>query len=180
MIPNSWKVYWIAYLMNRSQVRELLNSESGKILLASNRKLVHNLPTYEDFNSSHLSTFGLQAQYATMVRTLPLIPLLVSFKSDDYISMIRFALSIRLISDYPQRWEPGSTYDERMEFVPFQAIAELYGHGSKIKWSIANVAMIQKYLKSSREVQAKGIESCRHSSLVNYFRNQSLGSLCPQ
>ena len=39
-----------AYLMNRSQVRELLNSESGKILLASNRKLVHNLPTYEDFH----------------------------------------------------------------------------------------------------------------------------------
>ena len=151
-----------AYLMNRSQVRELLNSESGKILLASNRKLVHNLPTYEDFTSSHLSTFGLQAQYATMVRTLPLIPLLVSFKSDDYIFNDPLALSIRLISDYPQRWfNQDQLTMNAWKFVPFQAIAELYGHGSKIKWSIANVAMIQKYLKSSREVQAKGIESCR-------------------
>ena len=57
--------------------------------------------------------------------------------------MIHLSLSIRLISDYPQRWRNQDQLTINLwKFVPFQAIAELYGHGSKNKETI-NVVWIK-------------------------------------
>ena len=149
------------YLLKHSQVIELLNSEDGRKLLGENRSLLHNLPTYEDFKVTDIKSLNFQAQYATMVRTLPLIPLLISFKIDEYIFNDPLGLSWRLFGKF-ERIE--NSCPELMsiawKIIPFQMLAESPFKSKSIGLG-RYASNIQNYMTTSRDVVGKPLESLR-------------------
>jgi hypothetical protein len=149
-----------SYLLKRSQVAELLKDQEGRRLLSESRHFLHNLPTFEDFKASDVKSLKLQAQYATMVRTLPLIPLLISFKHDEFIFNDPLALSWRLFGKLEH--ESDELLSNIWRIVPFQMLAEKWKAELK---KVDNISLynsgIQFYLKKSREVNGKPLEALK-------------------
>lgn len=156
-----------AHFLTRAQVKELLATESGRRLLADNRSLVHNLPTYEDVKVTDLKPLKLQAQYATMVRTMPALALLVSLKSDDYILNDPVGLSIRLFSfDLLEFWVQQANSEiinNLWRIVPVQAIVEgwRYSRPDLQRDFAQTLPRIRNFLRNSKEVQGKPFETIR-------------------
>jgi hypothetical protein len=149
-----------SHLLKRSQVAELLKDQEGRRLLSESRHFLHNLPTFEDFKASDVKSLKLQAQYATMVRTLPLIPLLISFKHDEFIFNDPLALSWRLFGKLEH--ESDELLSNIWRIVPFQMLAEKWKAELK---KVDNISLynsgIQFYLKKSREVHGKPLEALK-------------------
>jgi hypothetical protein len=149
-----------SHLLKRSQVAELLRDQEGRRLLSESRQFLHNLSTFEDFKASDINSLKLQPQYATMVRTLPLIPLLNSFKNDEFIFNDPLALSWRLFGNLEH--ESDELLSNIWRIVPFQMLAENWQTELK---RVDNICLynvgIKFYLKNNREVNGKPLEALK-------------------
>lgn len=152
-----------AHVLKRSQVAGLLACEEGRALLASNRKLLYNLPTYEDFKVTDLKALKFQAQYACMLRTVPLLVTLISFKADEYTFNDPLGVAWRLFG-CEDRIKEASLLQNAWRIAPAQFFAEFWNSvecSPEQKELFCAAPVISGYLSSARDLQGKALETIR-------------------